>query len=338
MNDGRIVDISNKSAPQSTTILDVNNDVILASCSNLTTPGQLYVARLPPQGREREICWVQVTKPCNVPLAVAAATVEYLHLHHEDTKDSVKSFTAIYMAPAVADCKKLPLIVWPHGGPHAQFTNCFAMEAGLFTMLGFASVLINYRGSTGNGEASVNFLPKHVGDADVKDCHLATQTCINKYPIDSMKVGLTGGSHGGFLVTHLCGQYPDTYAACVTRNPVIDVASMFNSSDIPDWCAVEAGYQYKETGPVSDEELLVMRRCSPIAHIHKVKTPTALMLGSGDKRVPMFQGLEYARRLKAAGVETRVYMYDDNHSLSSQPHEMDNLINGADWLMRHLQP
>ncbi|KAI5634847.1 prolyl oligopeptidase family domain-containing protein [Phthorimaea operculella] len=333
-----MVDISNKSAPQSTTIMDVRNDVILATCSSLTTPGQLYVARLPPQGEEQDIAWVQITLPCNVPAAVANATVEYLHLEHENSEDSVKSFTAMYMAPKVSDDTKLPLIVWPHGGPHAQFVNGFANEAALFTMLGFASVLVNYRGSTGAGDATVHFLPKHVGDADVKDCQLTTDTCIQKYPIDEKKIGLTGGSHGGFLVTHLSGQYPDVYAACVTRNPVIDVVAMFNSTDIPDWCAVEAGFQYKETGPVSDEEMLAMRRCSPIAHIHKVKTPTALMLGSGDKRVPMFQGLEYARRLKAAGVETRVYMYDDNHSLSSQSHEMDWLINGASWLVQHLQP
>lgn len=100
---------------------------------------------------------------------------------------------------------------------------------------GFASLQINYRGSTGAGQASVNFLPKRVGDSDVKDCKYATDEAIRMFPIDPRKLCLMGGSHGGFLVTHLSGQYPDTYSVVVSRNPVTDVASMFNSTDIADW-------------------------------------------------------------------------------------------------------
>ncbi|KAM3964471.1 acylamino-acid-releasing enzyme isoform 2-T2 [Aphomia sociella] len=330
----RIVDISNKSCPGSTSILDVKGDVILAVCSNMTTPGQLYVGRLPAVGSEAQFVWNAVgDKPQS---AVPPSALHYLQLEHENCTDSVKSFSAIYFGPE-GENKKLPLIVWPHGGPHSNFVNAFSLEAALFNVLGFASLQINYRGSTGAGQASVSCLLKHVGDYDVKDCKYATDEALRRYPIDPKKICLSGGSHGGFLVTHLSGQYPDTYSVVVTRNPVIDVASMFNSTDIADWCAVEAGYEFKESGPVSEEELLAMRRCSPLAHAHRVRAPTALMLGSGDKRVPHYQGLEYSRRLKANGVPTRVYMYDDNHSLSSLTAEMDNLINGAHWFLQHVQ-
>lgn len=79
------------------------------------------------------------------------------------------------------------------------------------------------------------YLPGKIGDADVKDCVLATKEVIEKFPINAEKCVLLGGSHGGFLVTHLSGQYPDLYKAVVSRNPVIDIASMNNSTDIPDW-------------------------------------------------------------------------------------------------------
>ncbi|CAH2980507.1 unnamed protein product [Chilo suppressalis] len=332
---GRIVDISNKEMPCSTTVLDIKSDVILAACSNLTTPAQLYVARLPSAGNESSIKWVAVSSLCPIPAAVQSSRVQYMHLAHPPHDADVNSFSAILMLPKVEG--KAPLVVWPHGGPHSGFVNAFSMEAALFAMLGLASLQVNYRGSTGTGQASVSFLPKRVGEADVQDCKYATEEALNKFPLDEKRVALTGGSHGGFLVTHLSGQFPDLYKAVVTRNPVTDVASMFNSTDIADWCAVEAGFEFTEKGAVSEDQLLAMRRCSPLAHVHNVRAPTCLMLGSGDKRVPLFQGLEYARRLKANGVPTRIYMYDDNHSLSSLPAETDNLINGANWILDHLQ-
>ncbi|XP_059059137.1 acylamino-acid-releasing enzyme-like [Achroia grisella] len=328
----RIVDISYNGSPGSTSVLDVKGDVILAAFSNMTTPGQLYVARLPAAGSEAEISWQPVGTRPESPLP--PSIVRYLNLEHDNSTDSVKSFTALYLAPDSET--KLPLVVWPHGGPHGNFVNAFMIDAALFNLLGFAVLPINYRGSTGAGQATLNCLPKHVGDYDVKDCKYATDETVRRFPIDTEKICLYGGSHGGFLVGHLSGQYPNVYSVVVSRNPVIDVASMFNSTDIADWCAVEAGFEFKENGPLSEEELLAMRRCSPLAHVHRVKAPTALMLGSGDKRVPHFQGLDYARRLKANGVPTRVYMYDDNHSLSSLPAEMDNLINGAHWFLQHL--
>lgn len=106
----------------------------------------------------------------------------------------------------------------------------------MLVSLGFAIVFVNFRGSTGCGEASVNFLPGRVGDIDVKDCLLAISKCCEKYPwLDPERLALVGGSYGGFLNHHLSGQYPDMFKAVVSRNPVIDLATKMMVSDNPDW-------------------------------------------------------------------------------------------------------
>lgn len=166
---------------------------------------------------------------------------------------------------------------------------------------------MNYRGSVGAGQDSVEFLPSRVGDSDVRDCILAVDTALAECPwLNSDAVSLVGGSHGGFLVTHLSGQYPDRFKSVVTRNPVIDIASMSIISDIPDWCYVEAdNVEYTQQGPIDNDILVKMRRVSPIVHAHKVKAPTLLQIGSKDLRVPHYQGAEYYYRLKANGVTVR---------------------------------
>ncbi len=81
-----------------------------------------------------------------------------------------------------------------------------------FNILGYAVIRVNYRGSLGAGKDSVESLPGHVGDLDVKDCNQALKEALTRYPhLDPSRVHLWGGSHGGFLVTHLAGQYPGTY-------------------------------------------------------------------------------------------------------------------------------
>lgn len=188
-------------------------------------------------------------------------------------------------------------------------------------------------------EDYVNVLLGNVGTSDIHDLEDAIKYVIANKKVDKDGIILSGGSHGGFMVTSLSGQRPEmNFLACISRNPVIDIASMSAISDIPDWCVAEA-LGGKDLMPLaqiyagSPEKMGAMYAASPIANVHKVKVPTLLLLGKEDLRVPFSQGLLFHRILKARGLEeTRCFIYDDVHGLAKIDVEMDVFLNTAKFI------
>ncbi|KAK5645235.1 hypothetical protein RI129_006535 [Pyrocoelia pectoralis] len=314
--------------------LDVLNDTIIFNHRNFFSSDKLAIGRLPELGGEESIDVIDVTEGIKVDYA-ENFTYEYLDLQH-NTQETVNSFSAIYVGPKAGKEGEFPLIAWPHGGPHSAFSNFLFLELSLLNSLGFAVLLINFRGSIGAGEDSIKFLQGKVGTADVADCIEAIKTAFEKYPwLNSDRLALMGGSHGGFLVTHLSGQHPTMFKAVVARNPVIDIAALSITSDIPDWSYVESGHSYSQLGQPNAEYLVEMRKASPIQYAHKVQAPTLLQIGKNDKRVNPSQGIEYYHRLKTNGKVVRMSLYDDNHPIASVHNEIDRIINSTLWVMEH---
>ncbi|RWS16723.1 acylamino-acid-releasing enzyme-like isoform X1, partial [Dinothrombium tinctorium] len=255
--------------------------------------------------------------------------------------DSAKmSLSAIIIGPSQKMKESTPAIILPHGGPHSSFTVSYLMWATIFSKLGFKFILVNYRGSIGIDEDYINILCGNVGDMDVKDVMTCITQLISKNEIDSKKLSLFGGSHGGFLVTHLIGQFPDFgFKSCIARNPVVDIAGMIEVTDIPDWCFTEAcglKDQFKFGNFGTADVLKICFERSPFHYIENVKTPTFLLLGKNDKRVPMSQGIKYLRALKARGVDVKCNVYDDNHGLEKVQTESDSVVNVACFILEYL--
>ncbi|KAB0795385.1 hypothetical protein PPYR_12463 [Photinus pyralis] len=317
-------------------VLDVFNDTVVFNHRNFFVSDKLAIATLPKLGSECTLESTDVTDGLRMDY-MENFTYNYLDLAH-NTEEVANSFTAIYIGPKSGKDGEYPLIAWPHGGPHSAYSNCLFLELSLLNSLGFAVLLINFRGSIGAGEDSIKFLLGKVGKADVQDCVEAVKAVLTRYPwLDASRVSLMGGSHGGFLVTHLSGQYPSMFRAVVARNPVIDIAAMSITSDIPDWAYVETGRLYTQVGQPNVEDLLEMRKASPIQHAHRVTAPTLLQIGKNDKRVDPSQGIEYYHRLKANGNIVRMNLYDDNHPIASIHNEVDNIINSILWVMEHTE-
>ena len=238
--------------------------------------------------------------------------------------------------------KPPPMIVLPHGGPHSISSTIFMPEwAFLCGQAGYALLLVNYRGSVGFSQAAVENLPSHVGDLDVKDVVNAVKHLADSGLVDPDRLGVCGGSHGGFLTGHCIGQYPDLFKAACMRNPVTNIASMVTATDIPDWCFIEVcglgTYDWSKFVGPTKEQIAEMYEKSPIAHSHKVKTPTLVAIGLKDLRVPPSQGIEYYHILRSKGVESKLLMYDDcDHPIGAVCSKADHWINIKHWFDEHM--
>eukprot|EP01133_Synstelium_polycarpum_P012852 gene12852-15094_t len=217
---------------------------------------------------------------------------------------NVDTFQIIHAQPK--SLATAPLLLFPHGGPHVSSGCDYIMSVALLCSLGYAVTQINYRGSTGFGKDSLDILPGRIGVVDLNDCIAALDYLLATRggSLDKDRVGVIGGSHGGFLAGHFIGLKDPRVKVAVMRNPL---------SDIPDWCFFEAGVELADGATVYPvvpdlQQIEKMRNCSPMAHLDNMKAPTLLAIGDSDLRVPPSQGMLLYNSLLQRGVATKQVM------------------------------
>ena len=276
----------------------------------------------------------------NLKQSTMAFDVQLLSLPTDDNSSTMQALFCLPHHLKDQKEKKIPLIVIPHGGPHSCTISSYS-PGFAFLASHYAIVFPNYRGSTGFGQAALESLLTNIGDNDVRDIMATTQYVVDQFKdvVDKTKIGICGGSHGGFLTAHCTGQYPEYFKAAVMRNPVTNIASMVTATDIPDWCHAESIGSYDFTkfrGPTA-EQIEKMYQKSPILHVDKVKTPTLVALGMKDLRVPPSQGLEWYHTLRSSGTDTELLQYpEDNHALNRVATEADHWIHIKKWFDNYL--
>lgn len=185
---------------------------------------------------------------------------------------------------------------------------------------------------------SIKALEGQIGTTDVHDVLNAVEFLVDQVGYNRNKMVLYGGSHGGFIVAHLSCRPEFDFKACAAVNAVIDLPSMAITSDIPDFAWGQLGLHYDLRNPVPPgREIEVMRLCSPSSKIQQAKTPTIVLLGENDLRVPASQGMAWYTWLKARGIPAEAYCYPGTgHAIDSPEGEYQELYQAFKFFSKYL--
>jgi len=207
--------------------------------------------------------------------------------------------------------KKYPLVLEVHGGPEAMYSWSFFHEFQLLAARGYGVLFTNPRGSKGYGEAFTARIFADWGNQDYLDCMAAVDAATSFGWVDAQRLGVTGGSYGGFMTAWLVG-HTDRFAAAVATRGCYNFSSFYGTSDIGPTFG-----DYILGGPVYERSELYHER-SPLTYAPRMRTPLLLIHNEGDLRCPMEQAEQLFVRLRRLGkVETELIRFpEESHGLS----------------------
>ncbi len=227
--------------------------------------------------------------------------------------------------------KKYPVMHSIHGGPHTGPGDNWHYRWNLqvFAAQGYVVASVNYHGSSGFGHAFLDSITHRWGELELQDVEAGTDWLLQHKWADPKRVFATGGSYGGYMVAWMNAHVEaGRYQAYVCHAGCFDWVGMF-ADDAYTWHAKELGSWYWD-------DMARVHSQSPHAYAGTMSTPTLVVHGALDYRVPDAQGLAYYNTLKARGVDARLLWYpDENHWILKPRNSRLWFTEFFDWLKRH---
>jgi dipeptidyl aminopeptidase/acylaminoacyl peptidase len=228
---------------------------------------------------------------------------------------------------------KVPLIVMIHGGPHGQQGPEFNAKAQLYAARGWASLMVNYRGSTGYGQKLSDAIFNDQNGGEAKDVLAGVDAALKQYPwSDGNRLGIEGGSYGGQLTNWIITQ-TDRFKAAIPTAGISNLVTQNYLSYYHDYLAVEFGGFPHQKGIIDR-----LWERSAIRYANRVRTPTMFLHGENDNDVPIAEAEQFYIALKDVGVDTIMIRYPrEGHGIRETRHVIDAFERSVAWYERHFQ-
>jgi dipeptidyl aminopeptidase/acylaminoacyl peptidase len=259
----------------------------------------------------------------------ALGAVESLTFTSNDFKYEVEAF--LTKPVGRSETSKHPLIVMIHGGPHGQQGPAFNFKAQVYAAQGWATLMVNYRGSTGYGQKFSDAVFGDQNGNEGQDVLYAVSAATRRNPwIDRERMGVEGGSYGGQLSAWLVTQ-THIFKAAIPLAPIINLVSY-------NYMTYYNMYEQMEFGifPHQGDLMDTLWKRSSLRYVAQVKTPVMLLHGENDNDVCIAESEQFYIGLKDAGVETVMVRYPrEGHGLRETKHVVDSIDRSMAWYRKH---
>ena len=267
--------------------------------------------------------------------AVASLSPDRLpssRLVHYRSFDGTVISAFLWMPFGLARDGRHPGIVLPHGGPTGQTLDTFHRTAIALASRGYVCIAPNVRGSTGYGKAFQKANYQDLGGGDLQDEVFGAKFLVATGYVDPKKIGITGGSYGGYMALIAIGRAPDAWAAAVDLYGVTDWLSEQEHEE-----AELQQYDQSILGdPVKDRAAYV--KASPTTYFHQAKAPLLVLQGEKDIRDPKEEAERAFVTLREKGNVVEVHYYpDEGHGFAKRENQIDALRRTIAWFERYLR-
>ncbi len=238
--------------------------------------------------------------------------------------------------PKGVEAKNLPLVVNPHGGPWGRDSWGYNTYAQFLANRGYAVLQPNFRASTGYGKAFLNAGNNEWGEKMQDDITWGVKYLVDQGIVDAKRVGIMGGSYGGYAALAGVTFTPDVYAASVAIVPPSNLQTLLDSIP-PYWEAIRETFYKRMGDPRTPEGLAQMKRQSPHAHADKITTPLMVVQGANDPRVKQRESDQIVVALRDRNYPVEYILApDEGHGFARPVNNLAMLAAAEKFLAKHL--
>jgi dipeptidyl aminopeptidase/acylaminoacyl peptidase len=226
-----------------------------------------------------------------------------------------------------------PMVLSFHGGPEGQERPGFNSTYQALLANGIAVFAPNVRGSSGFGKTFVNLDNGALRKNGVKDIESCVEAVVKAGAADPGRLGIMGGSYGGYMVMAGLTEYPKTFAAGADLFGVVNFETFFKHTE--PWMAAISKIEYGDP----EKEAGMLRDLSPIHKVDRVTAPTIVLHGANDTNVPVIEAEQVVESLKKRGVPVQYVLFpDEGHGFRKTPNRIRAAVAIVEWFAKYLKP
>lgn len=252
-----------------------------------------------------------------------------------ESYDGLQVPSLLYKPKTASSANPVPAMVWVHGGPGGQSRKGYSPTFQHLVNHGYAVLAVNNRGSSGYGKTFYHMDDQKHGDVDLKDCVEAKKYLSSLDWVDPSRIGIIGGSFGGFMVAAALAFEPEVFDVGIN---IFGVTNWLRTlQNMPPWWEAQREALFAEMGdPATDEERL--RAISPLFHASNIVKPLLVVQGANDPRVLQAESDEIVEAVREAGTPVKYLLFpDEGHGFRKKANRIAASNAYVEFLNQHLR-